>query len=234
MKNIQCILVDDEPLARELVSRYINHLSGWQLKASCRSVAEAYEALYQNDIDVIFLDINMPNKTGIEFLSTLKNPPLVVFTTAYAEYAAKAFDLKAVDYLVKPITEERFREAIEKIEQVKLSPQTTSITTPKTDHIFLKQDSRLVKVLFDDILYAEALKDFSKVYLKEKSMLVSAHLKMMEDMLPQSRFLRIHRSYLVALEKISAVQGNLVEIGKQQLPIGTTYKDELMKRLGLN
>jgi DNA-binding LytR/AlgR family response regulator len=232
MKKIHCIIVDDEPLARRLISMYISHLANWEIKAECKEVTEAYEALYQNDVDVIFLDINMPNKTGIEFLLTLRNPPLVVFTTAYAEYAAKAFDLKAVDYLVKPITEERFREAIDKIEQLR-QPKEKVVPAQEADHVFLKQDNRLVKVLFDDILFVEALKDFSKVFLKDKTMLASAHLKMMEDMLPASRFLRVHRSYLVALNKITALQGNMIEIGKQEVPIGTTYKDELVKRLRL-
>jgi DNA-binding LytR/AlgR family response regulator len=231
MKKIHCIIVDDEPLARELIALYVSRLDNWVISAQCRSVAEAYEALYQNTVDVIFLDINMPDKTGIDFLTTLKNPPYTVFTTAYAEYAAKAFDLKAVDYLVKPITEQRFREAVNKVEGLVRTSSASSAT--ETDHVFLKQDSRLVKVLFDDILYVEALKDFSKVFLKEKAMLASAHLKLMEDLLPASRFLRIHRSYIVALDKISALQGNIVEIGKQQIPVGTTYREELMRKLGL-
>jgi DNA-binding LytR/AlgR family response regulator len=174
----------------------------------------------------------MPDKTGIEFLSTLKNPPLVVFTTAYAEYGAKAYDLNAVDYLVKPITEERFRLAVEKVERLKQNPEI-STQESGADHTFLKQDNRLVKVLFDDILYVEALKDFSKVFLKNRTMLASAHLKMMEDLLPVNRFLRIHRSYIVAIDKISALYGNIVEIGKQEIPVGSTYKEELMKRLRL-
>jgi DNA-binding LytR/AlgR family response regulator len=233
MKTIQCLVVDDEPLARELVAMYVSGLAGWEMKASCRSIAGAYEALCQNEIDVIFLDINMPGVSGIEFLTTLKNPPHVIFTTAYAEYAAKAFDLKAVDYLVKPITEERFRDAIKKVEQLH-PPTGNPVATQERDHVFLKQDNKLVKVLFDDILYVEALKDFSKVFLKEKTMLASAHLKLMEDMLPQSRFLRVHRSFMVALNAITAVNGNVIEIGKQEIPIGTTYKEELMKRLRLS
>jgi two-component system, LytTR family, response regulator len=232
MKLVQCIIVDDEPLARELLSAYISRLKGWELKASCRSVAEAYEALYQNEIAVIFLDIQMPDVTGIDFLKALKHPPLIVFTTAYAEYAVQAFDLKAADYLLKPITEDRFREAVDKVEHL-LSANEVPSFHPQTDHVFLKQDNRLVKVHFEDIRYIEALKDFSKVYLKEKNMLVSAHLKMMEDMLPQTHFLRIHRSYIVALNAVSAVLGNAVEIGKQEIPIGNTYRDQLMKRLGL-
>lgn len=232
MKKLHCIIVDDEPLARELVAAYVSKLENWEIRASCRSVAEAYEALYQNDIDVIFLDINMPNVNGIDFLTTLKNPPHVIFTTAYAEYAAKAFDLNAVDYLVKPITEVRFREAIDKVERLLGTPAAPVVPEEK-DHFFLKQDSKLVKVLFADILYVEALKDFSKVFLKEKVLLASAHLKLMEDILPPSRFLRVHRSYIVALQAITAVNGNVVEIGKQEIPVGTTYKDELMKRLRL-
>ncbi|HEX8316038.1 MAG TPA: LytTR family DNA-binding domain-containing protein [Flavisolibacter sp.] len=234
MKKIHCIIVDDEPLARDLMAMYVNKLASWEIKAACRDVAEAYEALYQNEIDVIFLDINMPNKTGIDFLSTLKNPPHIIFTTAYAEYAAKAFDLKAIDYLVKPITEERFREAIEKAEAIMRGPEVPVAVSPQSDHVFLKQDSRLVKVIFDDILYVEALKDYSKIFMKEKTMLVSAHLKMMEEMLPQTRFFRIHRSYIVAMDKINAVQGNVVEIGKQEVPVSSTYKEELMKRLKIS
>ena len=232
MKKIHCIIVDDEPLARELISRYVSRLAGWEIVAQCRSVAETFEALYQQTVDVIFLDINLPDKTGTAFLSTLKNPPRVVFTTAYAEYGARAFDLNAVDYLVKPITEERFREAVEKVERMWQSsePATNRLAA---DHVFLKQDSRLVKVPFDDILYVEALKDFSKLYLKDRTMLASAHLKLMEELLPVSRFLRIHRSYIVALDKISAVQGNVVEIEKKEIPVGLTYKEELMKRLRL-
>lgn len=232
MKKICCIVVDDEPLARELVQTYVSRLENWAVAASCRSVAEAYEALYQNQVDVLFLDINMPDKTGIEFLSTLKNAPPVVFTTAYAEHAAKAFDLNAVDYLVKPITETRFREAVDKVERL-LNTTVATTVQEETDHLFLKQDNRLVKVLFDEILYVEALKDFSKVFLKEKILLASAHLKLMDDLLPANRFLRVHRSYIVSLNAITAVNGNMVEIGKQEIPVGATYKDELLKRLRL-
>ena len=232
MKTIQCIIVDDEPLARQLIEGHIRQLKGWELLASCRSVAEAWEALYQNEIDVIFLDIRMPDVSGIDFLKALKNPPLVVFTTAYAEYAVEAFGLKAIDYLLKPVTEERFREAINKVEErLSTAPVTTAHT--QADHIFLKQDNRLVKVLFDDILYVEALKDFSKVFLKEKYLLASAHLKLMEAMLPDSRFVRVHRSYIVALHAVTAVQGHAVEIGKQEIPVGNTYREELMQKLGL-
>jgi DNA-binding LytR/AlgR family response regulator len=230
MRPVQCIIVDDEPLARKLMSDYVSRLKAWDIKATCRSVAEAYEALYQNDVDVIFLDVQMPDVTGIDFLKALKRAPLVVFTTAYAEYAVEAFRLKAVDYLLKPITEERFREAVDKVERQLQAHESTS-SAPETDHVFLKQDNRLVKVWFDNLLYVEAVKDFSKVILKDKTLLISAHLKLMEELLPPSKFVRIHRSYIVALHAITAVQGGAVEIGKQELPVGSTYKEELMRRL---
>jgi two-component system LytT family response regulator len=233
MKKIHCIIVDDEPLARELLTTYISKIENWIVNAACRTVAEAYQALYQNEVDVIFLDINLPDVNGIDFLSTLKNPPQVVFTTAYAEHAAKAFDLHAVDYLVKPITEARFREAVYKVERLRNMPEAPPPQKQETDHLFLKQDNRLVKVRFDDILYVEALKDFSKVFLKEKTMLASAHLKLMEDLLPSGHFIRVHRSYIVAIKAITAVNGTTVEIGKQEIPVGNTYKDSLMQRLGL-
>jgi len=138
--------------------------------------------------------------------------------------------LKAVDYLLKPITEERFREAVDKVERQLQAQEATSFTT-EADHVFLKQDNRLVKVWFDNLLYVEAVKDFSKVVLKDKTLLISAHLKLMEELLPPSKFVRIHRSYIVALHAITAVQRGMVEIGKQELPVGTTYKEELMRRL---
>lgn len=233
MKKIHCIVVDDEPLARELVAAYVSRLANWELIACCRSVAEAYEALYQNAVDVVFLDINLPGVNGIDFLVTLRNPPAVVFTTAYAEHAATAFDLHAVDYLVKPITETRFGEAIDKAERL-LNLPAPPLAKREADHLFLKQDARLVKVMFDDIPYIEALKDFSKVFLKEKTMLAGAHLKAMEELLPGSRFLRVHRSYIIALDAVAAVQGNMIEIGKQEIPVGATYKEELMRRLQLS
>jgi two-component system LytT family response regulator len=230
MKRIQCIIVDDEPLARELISTYVSRLEGWELIKSYRSPIEAYEALYQHDIDVMFLDIQMPVISGIEFLSSLKRAPGVIFTTAHPEFAVSAFDLKAIDYLLKPITEERFLQAIEKVKAGE-PPITINQPAGEIDYIFLKQNGRLVKVLFTDILYIEALKDFSKVFLKVGSMLVGSHLKQLEDQLPGNKFFRLHRSYIVALHAITALQGNTLEIGRTAIPIGGMYKEELLKRL---
>ena len=217
MRPIHCIIVDDEPLARDLISTYVGALAGWKTVMICKNSAEAYEALYQNEVDVIFLDIKMPVVSGIDFLHSLRDPPRIIFTTAYPEYAVNAFDLRAVDYLVKPITRERFLQAVEKLETFiggkmasgrvtsgtavsgRVGPESTAQIKEEPDHVFLKQDGRLVKVPFADILYVEALKDFSKVYLAQKTMLVGTHLKLMEEILPRNKFVRVHRSYIIAL-----------------------------------
>lgn len=233
MKRIQCIIIDDEPLARKLINTYVSHLKDWEVVASCKDPSEAYEALYQHEIDVMFLDIRMPVISGMDFLSSLKRPPAVIFTTAYPEYAVSAFELKAVDYLLKPITEERFLQAVEKI-KFTFNTGMAERDYAERDHIFLKQDGKFVKVKFTDILYIEALKDFSKVHLQEKVMLVSSHLKLLEAWLPADKFIRIHRSYLVAVQAISALQGNILEIGKIALPVGGIYKEELLKKLKLD
>jgi two-component system, LytTR family, response regulator len=181
----------------------------------------------------MFLDIRMPVISGIDFLSSLKRPPAVIFTTAHPEYAVTAFELKAVDYLLKPITKERFLQATEKVKTLFHSGQP-EIDPVETDHIFLKQDGRLVKVLFSDILYIEALKDFSRIHLKQGVLLIGSHLKLIEDWLPPDKFIRIHRSYIVAIQVISALQGNTVEIGKVVIPVGGMYKEELLKKLKLS
>jgi len=230
MNRIRCLIIDDEPLARELLAGYLSGHPRWQLVASCRSVTQAYETLCAEEVDVMFLDIRMPEVSGIDFLRSLKKPPLVVFTTAFSEYAVEAFQLHAVDYLLKPITVERFGESIARIEAM----LDVKAEGPRSaDHFFVRQDSRMVKLMFDDILYIEALKDFSKIHLRTKKMLLSAHLKLLEAQLPSTRFLRVHRSYIVSLAAITAVQGATVEIGTVSIPVGTTYRDQLMNALGL-
>jgi two-component system LytT family response regulator len=232
MQTITCIIVDDEPLARELLSTYVQRTAGWQLQASCSNAIEAYDAIRQYQPAVIFLDIKMPVITGIDFLLSLDIKPIVIFTTAYPQYAAHAFDLHATDYLLKPITEERFQESIQKA-SIALSHAKPSTSTTH-DYIFLKHDYKLVKVKFEDILFIEAMKDFSKIHLKETTLFVNYHLKLLEDQLPKPRFLRIHRSYIIAIGAITALQGNTVELGKVVLPIGNAFKNTLLTQLKLN
>ena len=227
------MIVDDEPLARDVLKNHIAKTPGLKLVKTCMNATEAFEALYEHKPQLIFLDIQMPVITGIDFLRSLKNPPLVIFTTAYQNYAVEGFELNSVDYLLKPITFERFYQAIEKVrERVDSSPQQKYIQEP--DYVFIRQDHKLVKVKFEDIQYIEAEKDFSMVFLKEKKLLAGMHLKMFEDMLPVNNFMRVHRSFIINTNQVTAITGNMVEIGKSQIPIGGSYKEDLMKRLRLS
>lgn len=239
MPEIKCLIIDDEPLARKLVSGHVSRLPGWTIVGSCKNALEAYEMLMSQDIDVIFLDINMPVVSGTDFYRSLKDPPLLVFTTAYPDYAVEGFELDAVDYLVKPITFDRLLKAADRI-QTRLHSENiggTSIQTNQAstatspDFIFIKHFSKLVKVKFDDLLYIEAQKDFVKFVTKDEEMLAGMTMKQAEEQLPESRFLRIHRSYIVSISAITAMFGNTIELGKLQFPIGANFKDNVMEIL---
>jgi Response regulator of the LytR/AlgR family len=229
MNEIRCMIVDDEPIARDILGQHIAATPGLQLVKSCMNVSEAYEGLHEHHIDMMFLDIQMPVITGTDFLRSLRHPPLVIFTTAYHNHAVEAFELNSVDYLLKPITYERFLQAIQKVRERKNHPPAQA----PVDYIFIKQDSRLVRINFTEIIYIEAEKDFSMVFTPGKKWLAGMHLKMFENMLPGHLFYRVHRSYIVQLAKITAVHGNRVELGQTQIPIGANYKTALMNKLGI-
>jgi DNA-binding LytR/AlgR family response regulator len=231
MNEIRCMIVDDEPIARDILRNHIGATPGLQLLKSCMNASEAYEGLHEHAIDLIFLDIQMPVITGTDFLRSLRNPPLVIFTTAYHNYAVEGFELNSVDYLLKPITYERFYQAIQKVRE-RMAVKPVQVQIP-VDYIFIKQDSRLVRIHFNDIRYIEAEKDFSTVFTTDKKWLAGMHLKMFESMLPEQQFFRVHRSYIVNLSKISSINGNMVELGQTQIPIGANYRPELMKKLGI-
>ncbi|MBN8877449.1 MAG: response regulator transcription factor [Sphingobacteriales bacterium] len=236
MKKILCMIVDDEPLARDILQTYIARIPGWELKKSCINAVEAYEGLHQFTIDVIFLDIQMPVVTGIDFLRSLKKPPLVVFTTAYADHAVTGFELNAVDYLVKPIVFERFQQAIEKV-NARLAVSEPVIKDPEqkqvqgADYFFIKQDSRLVKINYNEVLYMEAQRDYTYIYLKDRKILASMHLKALEELIQSLPLFRVQRSYIVNLDAIKAINGNVLEIAGKEIPIGASYKEELFRLL---
>lgn len=224
------MIVDDEPIARNILLKHIEATPGLTLVKSCMNASEAYEGLHQHKVDLIFLDIQMPVITGTDFLRSLRQPPLVIFTTAYHQYAVEGFELNSVDYLLKPITYERFYQAIEKVRE-RIGVQTTKGAEPQPDYIFIKQDSRLIKINHNQIHYIEAEKDFSSIYFDDRKLLAGMHLKMLEGMLPKEQFLRIHRSFIINLSKITSINGNVAELGKKEIPIGANYKEELMKKL---
>lgn len=234
---INCMIVDDEPIARDILTGYLEKTPGLKLVKSCMNATEAYEGLYQHKVDLIFLDIQMPVISGTDFLRSLRQPPLVIFTTAYQQYAVEGFELNSVDYLLKPVTYERFYQAIQKVRErlsfkagIEASPPSS---TAPIDYLFIKQDTRLVRVNYDQISYIQAEKDYSSVYLEDKRLLASMHLKLFEDTLPKEKFLRVHRSYIVNLSKILSIKGNTAELGDVAIPISANYRDTLLTVLGI-
>jgi DNA-binding LytR/AlgR family response regulator len=238
---IKAIIVDDEPLAHVVLETYINQIPEIQLVAKCENAFEANEILKTEQVDLIFLDIQMPQLSGIDFLKTLSNPPCVIFTTAYPDYAVEGFELNAVDYLLKPISLERFLKAVNKVSD-KLSARKIeheSMTHDGADEFFfVKADKKLVKINFDEILYIEGLKDYVIIRQETGRVITLQTMKSLEDRLPEHRFKRVHRSYIVNIKKITAILGNMVELmegGKiKQLPIGKNYRDELLDMINEN
>lgn len=233
---IKCLIIDDEPLARSLIRAFLTKNGGYEILAECINPVQSYEWLLHHDVQVIFLDIQMPVISGIDFLQSLKHPPKIIFTTAHASFAAEAFTLNAVDYIVKPVTEKRFEQALDKLklslDNKEYANSIPNLLPVELSYTFFKTDGKLVKVEFDEILYLEALKDYSKIYLKNgKTILVGEHLKAVETQLPVTGFIRAHRSFLVAVKAITGVFGNTIEIGNTQLPVGGNYRDQLFQQL---
>ncbi|WP_216824407.1 LytTR family DNA-binding domain-containing protein [Emticicia sp. TH156] len=228
------MIVDDEPIARDILQNYFQRVPELELVKSCRNATEAYEGLYSHPVDLLFLDIQMPIITGTEFLRSLRNPPLVIFTTAYANYAVEGFDLNSVDFLLKPITFERFYQAIQKATE-RLSLKRFPMRRPDDvpNYLFIRQDTRLVRVEHSSIYYIQAERDFCSVFLKDKRLLAGLHLKLFEQQLPPEEFVRVHRSYIVNLKRIHAIKGNMIELENAELPIGTGYREQLFQKLHL-
>ena len=240
---MKVIIVDDEPLALDVMETYVSRMPNLELLARCNNAFEANEALKNNDIDLMFLDIQMPQLTGIDFLKTLKTPPMVIFTTAYQQYAVEGFELNAIDYLLKPISMDRFMKAVNKAsEQYDLHHQEAKngvniegVAEPKPDYIFVKADKKLQRVKFSDILYIEGLKDYVIIRTETGRIISLQTMKSLEDKLPVAQFVRVHRSFIVGIDKIHANVGNMVEViekgAAKHLPIGKNYRDELLEMI---
>ncbi|NUO02907.1 MAG: response regulator transcription factor [Saprospiraceae bacterium] len=243
---INVIIVDDEPLAQDVLETYIEKIPELNLVQKCNNAFEANEALKNGNIDLMFLDIQMPQLTGIDFLKTLNRPPLVIFTTAYSNYAIEGFELNALDYLLKPISMERFLKAVNKamdqldLQQRDKAPAQVSQGAPeeKIEFIFVKADKKLVKVNFEEIIYIEGLKDYVIIRTDKGRIITLQTMKSLEDKLPVSQFKRIHRSYIVNISKINAIVGNMVEVLEKNvakhLPVGKNYRDELLEIVNKN
>ena len=227
----KCLIVDDENLARELIETHLSQLDNFKLIASCSSALEAHKILQTETIDLMFLDIEMPVLKGTDFLKTLKHKPKVIFTTAYRDYAIEGFDLNAVDYLLKPITFQRFFQAIEKLtESDKPSAGVLENINSEDSYIFIQSNKKNIKILFDDINYIESIKDYIRIHLQDSSLMIKHGITAFEEKL-DTRFLRVHRSYIINSTKITAYTKQDVEIGKIEIPIGDFYKANVLKYL---
>lgn len=229
---INCIVVDDEPLARQLILSYIDQVPDMQCLGSCQTAIEAFAALHQHQVDVIFIDIEMPGISGLNFIKSLKTHPKVVFITAYTEYAVEAFEIEATDYLVKPVMFERFLKAVQKIGLIKNEQVSSSPHAQEISSIFLKVDRRLVKVDLASIIYIEGLGDYLKVHTTDQTYVTYMPLGKLEALLPGSKFIRIHRSTIINRGRIQFIEGNYVRVNGIDLPIGLTYKEGVLKSLG--
>lgn len=228
----RCLLVDDEPLAIEVLEKYIEAVDQLQVVGACRNAFQAMEFLQKNPVDLIFLDIHMPKLTGTSFVRTLQHPPKIIFTTAFKEHAIDAFELDAVDYLLKPISLERFLRAVNKLTQTTFThpEEMPVISEAASGFIYFRSDRKMVKLFYDEILYIESIKDYIKIVREGNApLLVKQSISSTEELLPPNLFLRIHRSFIVALQKISAFTNNDVEIQRMEIPIGRLYKPQLQK-----
>jgi len=232
--KIKCLIVDDEPVAREILENYLAKIPQIELVKSCQNVTEAFEILNANNIDLILLDINMPEISGLQLAKAITQKARIIFTTAYREYALDGFDLQAVDYLLKPISFDRFLKAINKY--FELIPKNTisnnnSNSSSKNDFIFIRSDRKMVKLNFDTILYVESLSDYVKIFTSQSMFITRETITNIESKLPQESFLRIHRSYLVAISKIDSYTKEYIEINNKTLPISRSYKTIVLNKL---
>ena len=228
---MKVLIVDDEPLAQEILVSYVGKFPEIQLIATCNNAIEAKEILNKEAVDLILLDIQMPKISGIEFLKTLDNPPMIILTTAFSDYALDAYALNVIDYLLKPISFERFAKAIKKALQ-QLAQETS--TTVSADFIFVKADKKLIKVFFKDLLYIEGLKDYVILHVDNKRIVTLQTMKSLETKLPSAIFMRIHRSYIINIGNIDVLEGNSIHIGNKMIPIGKNYKEMVLQIINKN
>jgi len=226
----RCLVVEDEPLAQNILKKYIEEHPLLELGAVCADALEAQRWLAKQPAAIVFLDINLPRLSGISFLKSLSRPPLVIFTTAYPEFAAEGFELDATDYLVKPFSFERFLKAVNKALE-KLERRDAGAVSPAVSSIFLKSDKKVYKVNLADILYLESLDDYVKVVTGGAHYLVHDTLKSLLEELPATQFMRVHKSYIIANNKIVFIEGNYLRVGEKDIPIGASYREEVFAKL---
>jgi DNA-binding LytR/AlgR family response regulator len=231
--NIQCLLIDDEPPALEILQSHISNINGLEVASSCKNAVEALDVLHQKHIDLIFLDIKMPKLAGTDFLKSLANPPKVIFVTAYREFALDSYELDAIDYLVKPVTFERFLKAIYKVKRLlghEVSPVVTEYKKNPEAFVYVRVNKSMQKVFVNEIVYIESCKDYVKIFLTSgHNFIARQSITSMENMLSAHSFLRVHRSFMISLEKMTGYNNNDVLIAGKEIPIGRLYKQQVME-----
>jgi len=235
-KTHKCLIVDDEPMARDVLRRYIEKIPSLKMIGECSNAIDALVFLQNNNVDLIFLDIRMPELLGTDFVKSLHNPPKIIFTTAHKEYALEGYELDVIDYLLKPVRFERFLKAVNKAfpkkDEVGQGNGIINERKSGTDFIYLRVDRKLVKIILSDILYIESARDYVKVFTKDKCLITRQTISSIEAMLSGNEFVRIHRSYIIAVNKIKSLSSDLVEIANTELPIGKMYKNSFLKLQG--
>ena len=226
--QINCLVVDDEPLSQDVIIDYVNACPELVLKGVCKDAIQAGEMLKKESIELLLLDINMPKLSGISFVKTLKEPPLFIFITAYSKYAVEGFDVEAVDYLLKPVSFERFRVAVNRV----LERFSIKNGTSQSGHIMVRANKKSFKINYQDILYLEAHGDYVKFVTSERSLMVHGTLKELLQQLPEHQFERVHKSYVISLAKVDYIEGNYIKIGDYKVTVSLSYREQLMKKLG--
>jgi DNA-binding LytR/AlgR family response regulator len=232
MKPIRCLLVDDEPPSLEILRTYISNTPGLHIEGECHHAVAAFEFLQNHTVDLILLDMNMPRMTGMDFLRALKNPPKVIITTAYRDFAVDGYELGAVDYLLKPFSLDRFWKAIQRL-QPDLTENTASTTEKFSEDrsIYVRADRKMVKIPVAQIAYVESLKDYVKIVLNDRHVITKQTITSVEEMLPEKEFIRVHRSFIVSIRKIDSYSPSSLFIGKNEIPIGPLYRQQVLGRV---
>ena len=220
--NIKCIIIDDEPSSQNVLKSFIDKIDYLEVLQICNNALEALDFLKNNTVDLFFLDINMPHLSGISFYKSLKNPPKVIFTTAYSEYALEGFEVEAIDYLLKPFSFERFVKAVTKVK---------ALNDNKTDYILLKSDKKLHQIKTDDIYFIEGLGDYIKVHLKDAYLVTYKSLTKMNDLLPKSDFIQDHKSFIINKKKLDYIAGNLAVVNTNKIPLGQKFKSNFLNKI---
>jgi len=236
--SIKCLIVEDELPAQRVLQTYIRDVPQLELIQSCTNALDALEILKQEEIDILFLDIQLPKLTGVNFLKSLPDPPQTIFTTAYSEYAIEGFELDAVDYLLKPFSFERFLKAVNRsIDRLEARPRLINqknegnVNDSEENFVFFKADKKIIRINLEDLLFIEGLKDYVKVVTADETSLVLQTMKHWEHILPSSKFQRVHKSYIVNLQRIDQIKGNVIKIGTREVPIGRHYKESLQREI---